>query len=87
MTPRPLSFFSYFSGTPAPAACERRAGQGSGVTAASVARAAPGEMTAAGVSLALFLPRLPILPHVGGKSEWDEGCKSGHIGQFVLRLV
>jgi hypothetical protein len=54
---------------------------------ASVARVAPGEPKAVDGSLASFLPRLPILPHVGGKSEWDEGCKSGHIGQFVLRLV
>jgi hypothetical protein len=57
------------------------------VTAASVARAALGEKTAAGGALALFLPRLPILPHVGGESEWDEGDKSGHNGHFVLRLV
>jgi hypothetical protein len=44
-------------------------------------------MTAAGGALASFLPRLPILPHVGGEGEWDEGRKSGHNGQFALRLV
>jgi hypothetical protein len=57
------------------------------VTAASVAQAELGEMTAAGGALALFLPRMPILPHVGGESEWDERCKSGHNGHFVLRMV
>jgi hypothetical protein len=57
------------------------------VTAASAARAAPDGMTAADDSLALFLPRLPILPYVGVKSEWDEKCKSGHNGHFVLRLA
>jgi hypothetical protein len=57
------------------------------VTAASAARAAPGGMTAAGDSLALFLPRMPILPYVDVKSEWDEKYKCGHNGHFVLRLV
>jgi len=57
------------------------------VTAASVARAVSGEMTAAGGSLASFLPRMPILPYVGRKSEWDERHKSGHNGHFALRSV
>ena len=57
------------------------------MTAASVAQVALGEMTAAGGALALFLPRMPILPHVGGESEWDEPHKTGHNGQFVPAVV
>jgi hypothetical protein len=57
------------------------------VTAASAARAAPDVTTAVGVSLASFPPRMPILPYVGVKSEWDEKYKCGHNGHFVLRLV
>jgi hypothetical protein len=57
------------------------------VTAASDARVAPGEPKAVGVSLASFLPRLPILPHVGVFGEWDDSLKTGHNGQFVLEAV
>jgi hypothetical protein len=53
------------------------------VKAASDALAAPGEPKAVGVSLASFLPRLPILPHVGVFGEWDDSLKTGQIGQFV----
>ena len=33
-------------------------------------------------SLASFLPRMPILPYLGGSSEWDELLKSPHNGQI-----
>jgi hypothetical protein len=57
------------------------------VTAAWAARVAPGEPKAVDGSLASFLPRLPILPHVAGLGEWDETLKSGHNGQFAPDLV
>jgi hypothetical protein len=57
------------------------------VKAASDGRAAPGEPKAVDVSLASFLPRLPILPHVGLDGEWDEPLKSGQKGQFGLEVV
>jgi len=56
------------------------------VKVASVARAAQGGPTAVDGSLASFLPRLPILPHLDGFGEWDESLKSGHNGQFAHEL-
>jgi len=52
------------------------------VTVASGARVEPGVPTAVDGSLASFLPRLPILPHVGSESEWDEPPKPGHKVHF-----
>jgi hypothetical protein len=43
-------------------------------------------MTVAGGSLASFLPRMPILPYVGVKSEWDEWRKSGHNGTLRVAI-
>jgi hypothetical protein len=57
------------------------------VTVASVARVAPDAPKAVDGSLASFLPRLPILPHVGLDGEWDEPLKSGQKGQFGLEVV
>ena len=54
---------------------------------ASVARVAPGGPKAVDGALASFLPRLPILPHLGRFGEWDESLKTGHNGQFVPELV
>jgi hypothetical protein len=54
---------------------------------ASGARVAPGGPTAADGSLASFLPRLPILPHVGRLGEWEESLKTGHNGQFDQESV
>ena len=54
---------------------------------ASAGRAAPGAPKAVAGSLASFLPRLPILPHVDGFGEWDETLKLGQNGQFARQLV
>ena len=71
------------NGSPAPDANGPPDGRESVVTVASDARVAPGEPKAVDGSLASFLPRLPILPHVGGESEWDERHKTGHNGHSV----
>ena len=44
-------------------------------------------MTAVDGSLASFLPREPILPHVGGFGEWDDSPKSPQSGQIAPVLV
>ena len=82
MLPPDRNSDSLRSGFPAHDATGPLAARGNAVTVASVARAARGEPKAVDGSLASFLPRLPILPHVGGDGEWDEPHKLGHNGQF-----